>query len=301
MSERQKRNDHFIVAGIVSTATIHLELDSRPESVTLVRAMLAGAAQHLGLAGERLDDLRTAISEACNNVVLHAYENGLGPLWIDLELEPGEIRVKVLDRGGGIRTIMSRQNRMRVGLALISALADRAEVISPNGGGTEVRMVFAAGGTVASDPDRCDGVAVPRLRGLVGDVVAFIEPHSLLGAVLGRVCAAIAVKANFSIDRHADLDLVADELTALAGTAARCAGIGFSVAAEERRLELRVGPFAAGSVLRLGEAPGATGGPLQLLADELAVETAGGADTLRLRVADQRPERGEQLSARRSR
>jgi serine/threonine-protein kinase RsbW len=257
--------------------------------------MLTGAAEHLGLARERLDDLRTAVSEACNNVVLHAYEGAPGPLWIDLELEPGEIRVKVLDRGSGIRSIISPQNRMRVGLALISALADRAEVLSPADGGTEVRMVFAGGeGAAASGPEPPSRDPRPDLGMLRGDVVAFISPVSLLGDVLGRICSTIAIQAHFSVDRHADLDLVADELTGLAREAAHSAGIGFSVAAHERRLELRVGPFSAGSCQRFQTpyVPPAEAVPLQLLADELAVETANGTDTLQVRLADHRPQRG---------
>lgn len=277
----------------MSIATVHLELDSRPESVTLVRAMLLGAARHLGIEGERLDDLRTAVSEACNNVVIHAYEGEPGPLWIDLELEPREVRVKVLDRGSGIRSIISPQNRMRVGLALISALADRAQVLSPPGGGTEVRMVFGEGeGRSASPPERLADLRGPELPGLDGGVVAFITPVSLLGAVLGRICAAIAVQANFSIDRHADLDLVTDELTALAHLAADSAGVGFSVRAGERCLELRVGPLRGGSCAALQE-PSGPPAPLRLLADGITVETADGSDTLQLRVVD-RPRRANE-------
>ena len=59
---------------------VRLELDSRPETLTLVRGVLAGVAELIGLDPELLDDLKTAVSEACNNVVMHAYDGVAGPL-----------------------------------------------------------------------------------------------------------------------------------------------------------------------------------------------------------------------------
>ena len=53
--------------------TVRLELDSRPEQVSVVRGTLAGLAELLAVDTPFLDDLKTAVTEACNNVVLHAY------------------------------------------------------------------------------------------------------------------------------------------------------------------------------------------------------------------------------------
>ena len=58
--------------------TVSLELESRPETLTLVRGMLGGVAELLVMDPELLDDLKTAVSEACNNVVLHAYHGEIG-------------------------------------------------------------------------------------------------------------------------------------------------------------------------------------------------------------------------------
>ena len=74
---------------------VRLELDSRPETLTLVRGVLAGVAELIGLDPELLDDLKTAVSEACNNVVMHAYEGETGPLTV---LHVHRARG---DRGGG--------------------------------------------------------------------------------------------------------------------------------------------------------------------------------------------------------
>ena len=55
------------------SSAVRLELDSRPERVALVRGMLVGLGGLLAWDAVLVDDLKTAVSEACNNVVLHAY------------------------------------------------------------------------------------------------------------------------------------------------------------------------------------------------------------------------------------
>jgi anti-sigma regulatory factor (Ser/Thr protein kinase) len=80
---------------------VRLKLSSRSENVALVRAVLAGVAEAIELDAEQLDDIRTAVTEACNNAVLHAYEGGEGPLEVDVRL-PSEGRVAVVVRDAGI-------------------------------------------------------------------------------------------------------------------------------------------------------------------------------------------------------
>src|ERR1700735_5750049 len=90
-------------AGAMSedSPAVRLELDSRPETLTLVRGVLAGVAELIGLDPELLDDLKTAVSEACNNVVMHAYEGETGPLGVRMYIDPEAIQVVVLDHGSG--------------------------------------------------------------------------------------------------------------------------------------------------------------------------------------------------------
>ena len=52
---------------------VALELPSIPENLTLVRGMLGGVAELREMDPELLDDVKTAVSEAANNVVMHAY------------------------------------------------------------------------------------------------------------------------------------------------------------------------------------------------------------------------------------
>jgi len=118
--------------------------------VTLARSVLGAVGDALTLDTELLDDLRTAVSEACNDVVLHAYEAEPGPLIMTLAAAPAGVEVLVRDRGTGIHQVSPRDDRMGVGLPVISALADRTEFRSNPDGGTDVRMLFMSPG---ADPD----------------------------------------------------------------------------------------------------------------------------------------------------
>ena len=68
---------------------VALLLRSRPQTLTIVRGMLSGLAELLEMDPELLDDLKTSVSEACNNVVQHAYEGEEGPLEVEVYAVPG--------------------------------------------------------------------------------------------------------------------------------------------------------------------------------------------------------------------
>lgn len=267
------------------TPTVRLELNSRPESVTLVRGMLVGIGEELALEAELLDDLKTAVSEACNNVVMHAYGDDVGPMTVDFELGGDEIEVSVRDRGHGIRGVTASDDRMGVGMAVISALADRSEFVNLPEGGTEVRMSFTRGAVTSA----LDGDEVQEAHDwpteLDGDVVARISSGRLLRGVLGRLARAMAAQANFSVDRFSELYPVTDALAAHAEAAGSSHGIGFGIVARERRIEVTIGKFRCGSSAGLKEETG-TASPLKLLADELNVEMDGDSELLRVVVAD---------------
>ncbi len=92
---------------IQEPASVRLELENRPENVALVRAALTGLAEAAEFDEELTTDLKTAVSEACNNVVLHAYEGGPGPMYVTVILGPELIDVVVTDRGTGITRLSS--------------------------------------------------------------------------------------------------------------------------------------------------------------------------------------------------
>jgi serine/threonine-protein kinase RsbW len=255
-----------------------------------VRAALAGVAEPLEFDPELLDDLKTAVSEACNNVVLHAYPAEPGPLVVGLVVDADAIQVVVRDQGTGLGRVTTSDDWMGVGLPVINALADRAELISGHERGTEVRMEFA-GRRVgkplhdrATNPQSAPDLPVP----VSGDVVVTVSSVGLLTSVLGRLARAVAGSARFSIDRLSDLYLVAAAIGAHARAAAANARISFAIKAEDRRLELTAGPFQAGSgaLLQVAAGPRRTRSLLAVLADELAIERAGALELLHVVVAD---------------
>jgi anti-sigma regulatory factor (Ser/Thr protein kinase) len=232
---------------------VRIECSSRPEWLMLVRSVLAGVGELLSFDAELIVDLKTAVSEACSNVVLHAYSGAPGPLLVDLRMLDGDVQVTVRDRGTGIQHVASpTQDRMGVGLAVISALADRAEFLTLPSGGTEVRMSFADRGWHTAAPGRAPvGTVQHPVVSLDGDVVVTVAPVALLAGVLGRACRALAASARFSLDRFSDIYLITDAIAAHAQATASTDKIRFGVAVATRRLEVTIGPLRPGSTAQL--------------------------------------------------
>jgi serine/threonine-protein kinase RsbW len=270
---------------------ITLELPSIPENLTLVRGMLGGVAELLAMDAELLDDLKTAVSEAANNVVMHAYGGEAGPLAIELSVTDEGLEAVIRDEGIGISELAPVEDRIQgVGLPVMEALSQHADFRRKDDGGTEVRMLFPAhrnGRPLFGLP----ALAAPEdgwSSHLSGDAVVSLSPVALLASVLGRLARALAATARFSLDRFSDVYLVTDSIAAHAAHAAIGDRIGFSLQASPRRLELRIGPFQAGSSELLKEGNSRSKSPLVLLSDELEVEPAEGGETLRVVMIDHR-------------
>ena len=272
--------------------TISLRLDSSPETLTLVRGMLGGVAELLQLDPELLDDLKTAVSEACNNVVMHAYQGGTGPLWVCLYVEPGGIEVIVRDAGRGIPVLTPSDDRLQgVGIPIMRALAQQTAFRPLQDGGTEVWMQFVSrrdGRLLYKLPD----AAVPEDgwgERLEGDAIVSLSPVSLVGSVLGRLARAMAARARFSLDRFSDVYLVTDALAAHAIEAATAPRIAFGLSTDTRRLELTIGPFRPGASSEIAAGSSSeVGSALRMLSDELDVRAADGAEALHVVMLDQR-------------
>jgi len=273
---------------------VRLELDSRPETLTLVRGVLAGVAELIGLDPELLDDLKTAVSEACNNVVMHAYDGETGPLSVRMYIEPETIEMVVADQGSGLPALAPADEAIRgVGLSVIRALAQQADFRARPKGGTEVRMTF---------PGQRDGQPLFHLPTgpgpdehdppwLSGDAVVSLSPISLLAGVLGRVARALAARARFSLDRFSDVYLVTDAIAAHAGRAAKGGRMSFAISTDAQRLELTIGPFVDGSGSQLRhQAPDySAASALTMLSDELEVRPQeDGGEILFVVMADHR-------------
>jgi anti-sigma regulatory factor (Ser/Thr protein kinase) len=126
---------------------VRLDLPARPEGVGVVRQALVGVADGLALDGAVLADAKMAVTEACTNAVVHAYEgaHGEGRLGVEMFADERALTVVVRDQGTGIQPRANREGTtaLGLGLPLIAALSDAFEVRGGPGLGTEVRMTFS--------------------------------------------------------------------------------------------------------------------------------------------------------------
>jgi serine/threonine-protein kinase RsbW/stage II sporulation protein AB (anti-sigma F factor) len=114
-----------------------------PESVPIARRALTALAAAAGAGGERLEEIRLAVSEALTNAVVHAYRDGASGQVrvVACALETG-LLVVVRDYGCGMLPNPGSPGA-GLGLAVIGALAGEMNIERPDaGGGTRIRIRF---------------------------------------------------------------------------------------------------------------------------------------------------------------
>jgi anti-sigma regulatory factor (Ser/Thr protein kinase) len=270
-----------------------LALASRADNVVLVREVLAGLADTVDF-GHALDDVKAAVSEACNNVVVHAYGGDEGPMEVEIRVRQGELEVVVRDHGVGIGPRGDDDDfpARGIGLAVIEALTARAELRGCTAHGLEMAMLFQL-----PDPgDLCDSLreyrppARSERLGADSDVEIAIAPAALSAAILNRLVSALAARAGFSIDRLSDAQLVTDALAARIAPVLDGVYVSVGIGVRERTVELRVGRLRAGGSASLvaASAIGELGPVISRLTDEIAVSHAGRGEMLTLVMRDAR-------------
>jgi serine/threonine-protein kinase RsbW len=109
-------------------ADVRLTLPARPENVAVVRHVLGAFAESLHLPAGVVDDMRLAVTEACTNVVRHAYDGAeTGPLEIVIRPVGATIEVIVSDHGRGLAPSPDTAGP-GLGLSLIETLAHSLDV-----------------------------------------------------------------------------------------------------------------------------------------------------------------------------
>jgi serine/threonine-protein kinase RsbW len=122
---------------------VKLTLPARPENVAVIRHVLGAFAEAVRLPDALVEDLRLAVTEACTNVVRHAYPDGSsGPMEVSLRPDDDAVRVLVADHGRGVGTSADTSGP-GLGLPLIAAIADEVDLQPAPGGGSRVAMIFA--------------------------------------------------------------------------------------------------------------------------------------------------------------
>jgi serine/threonine-protein kinase RsbW len=225
-----------------------IRLSNRPEHVLVVRQALAGVAEALALDRALSNDLYTAVTEACNNAVMFAYGGAEGPMEVEVRMAAELLVVSVRDAGSGIPQDGAGSG---IGLHLIQALANRVEIDSEPGRGTEVRMSFELQGSPdLHTPDGADPECA--LRDLQADTVRIeLAPDVIVESVLPRAFAAVAAGARFSVDRLAAVERLGK---ALAGRALGedCAWMTVRTSPRVLRVSLHPCAGAPGAAAELG-------------------------------------------------
>jgi anti-sigma regulatory factor (Ser/Thr protein kinase) len=125
---------------------LRLNLLALPENIALVRAAVAERAEAYGLGNSVIADLKTVVSEASANVVLHAYAGAAepGPLEVEMTRDSTKVRLVVRDRGVGIRPQPeSTHASLKMGLSLIGAISSAFQLRSGHETGTELSIELA--------------------------------------------------------------------------------------------------------------------------------------------------------------
>jgi anti-sigma regulatory factor (Ser/Thr protein kinase) len=262
-------------------AHIRLELSSRAENVPLVRQALSGLAAATGLSPADLNDIGTAVTEACNNVSAHAYGGREGPLSVELFAREATIVVTVRDRGVGLA--LDGVARVEfpsdvdgepagIGVPSIKALARNARWSELAGGGTEVAMTFSTGslawegigsGYAFAEP-------FPPERGRFGEAIEVgMAPLSVAQGVLPRLLHVMAARADFSLERHADVQRIGSAVLLADPSMWSPSGVHARLLASADSLEVAIGPLSEEDVARVVAGARATEPNLRVSAERL--------------------------------
>ena len=249
----------------MNATELRLTLPATAENVMVVRQAVAGLGEALGLAGSRIADLKTVVTEACNNVVLHAYDEVPGPMRVTAEPREGELEIQIADEGHGFRPRANEGDpSLGLGLPLIAALSDSFEISGGAGHGSRTTIRFSY------TPPEFSSNGTPTER--PEELAMAITPGVMVRPVLARIMGALAARAEFSVDRLADTVLLGDAVSSSKGGDFSEGQVALSIKDDTGRLEVRVGPLISGAGEKLlgeMEVPGA--GSLRNLASSMEV------------------------------
>ena len=128
---------------------LFISVAAERENIGAVRAAVDRAARGFGMREQARNDLKTLVSEACANVVLHAYADDAvdRPLEIEVTRRQEAVEVVVRDRGQGVSARPDpKPASLRLGLLLVGAMASSFQLRSARGAGTELRATVALEG-----------------------------------------------------------------------------------------------------------------------------------------------------------
>ena len=131
---------------------VHIEFDAVSENESLARVVVSSITARLNPTIEQLNDIKTAVSEAVTNAVIHGYKNGEGivAMDIDIDINGNMVIIEIEDKGVGIEdvdkamepmyTTRPEDERSGMGFVFMEIFMDELKVESKPGEGTKVTM-----------------------------------------------------------------------------------------------------------------------------------------------------------------
>ena len=133
------------------TNYIKLEFPSKSINESYARSAIAAFAAQLDPTLEELGDIRTAVSEAVTNAIVHAYPDDIGTIWMKARILDGDkLEIMIRDKGRGIDDLKQAmeplfttggEERSGMGFTIMESFTDKLKVRSAPGKGTTVTMV----------------------------------------------------------------------------------------------------------------------------------------------------------------
>lgn len=127
-----------------------LEFPNKSDNERFARSVAASFVLELDPNMEELSEIKTAISEAVTNAIIHGYENCEGMVYLEGEINDKTVTFTVMDKGKGIEDInKARQplytgkpemERSGMGFTIMETFMDHVEVSSEEGKGTKITM-----------------------------------------------------------------------------------------------------------------------------------------------------------------
>jgi stage II sporulation protein AB (anti-sigma F factor) len=129
---------------------LKMVFDSRSVNESFSRMAVSAFSSQLDMTVEELGDIKTVVSEAVTNCIVHAYKNTIGKIYITCSVfEEGIVRITVKDRGCGIEDVNKAReplytsvggDRSGLGFSVMESFSDKLRVRSKVGVGTTVTI-----------------------------------------------------------------------------------------------------------------------------------------------------------------
>lgn len=130
--------------------SMKLQFLSKSQNEAFARVTVASFAAQLDPTIEELTDIKTAVSEAVTNAIIHGYENTSGVVTIECIIRGNKIEIVIEDNGNGIGDINKAMEplytskpyleRSGMGFTVMETFMDLVEVVSKEGIGTKIKM-----------------------------------------------------------------------------------------------------------------------------------------------------------------